>query len=67
MLTLQYARALPAFRINAADPGYTATDLNAHRGLQTVEEGTDAIIRLATLPPDGPTGTFVDRHGLVPW
>lgn len=67
MLTLQYARSLPNFRINAADPGYTATDFNAHRGLQTVEEGTDAIIHLATLPPEGPTGIFVDRHGLVPW
>jgi NAD(P)-dependent dehydrogenase (short-subunit alcohol dehydrogenase family) len=67
MLTLQYARALPNFRINAADPGYTATDLNDHRGAQTVEEGTDAIIHLATLPPDGPTGQFIDRHGAVPW
>ncbi|MGF6976033.1 NAD(P)-dependent dehydrogenase (short-subunit alcohol dehydrogenase family) [Paraburkholderia sp. JPY465] len=67
MLTVQYARALPNFRINAADPGYTSTDFNAHRGLQTVEEGTDAIIHLATLPPEGPTGTFVDRHGVVPW
>lgn len=67
MLTVQYARALPNFRINAADPGYTATGFNAHRGLQTVEEGTEAIIHLATLPPEGPTGIFVDRHGLVPW
>ena len=67
MLTLQYARALPGFRINSADPGYTATDFNGHRGEQTVGEGTDAIIQLAMLPPDGPTGTFVDRHGPVPW
>lgn len=50
MLTLQYARAIPNFRVNAADPGYTATDLNGHRGQQTVEEGTDAIICLTTLP-----------------
>lgn len=67
MLTLQYARALPGFRINAADPGYTATDFNGHRGEQTIEEGTEAIIQLAMLPPDGPTGTFVDRGGPVPW
>lgn len=67
MLTLQYARALPSFRINAADPGYTATDLNDHRGTQTVEEGTDAILYIATLPPDGPTGQFFDRHGAMPW
>lgn len=67
MLTLQYARALPGFRINAADPGYTATDFNGHRGEQTIEEGTEAIIQLAMLPPDGPTGRFVDRGGPVPW
>jgi NAD(P)-dependent dehydrogenase (short-subunit alcohol dehydrogenase family) len=67
MLTSQYARALPHMRINAADPGYTATDLNGHSGPQTVTQGTDAIVALAQLGPDGPTGTFVDRHGRVPW
>jgi NAD(P)-dependent dehydrogenase (short-subunit alcohol dehydrogenase family) len=67
MITTQYAKALPEFRVNAADPGYTATDLNGHRGTQTVEEGSDAIVALATLEPDGPTGGFFDRHGPVPW
>ena len=67
MITTQYARALPEFRINAADPGYTATDFNDHRGSQTVQEGTDAIVTLAQVPPDGPTGGFFDRHGPVPW
>jgi len=67
MLTVQYARALPGILVNAADPGFTSTDFNSHRGTQTVTEGTDAIVRLATLPPGGPTGTFQDRHGPVPW
>ncbi|WP_324198148.1 SDR family oxidoreductase [Nocardia beijingensis] len=67
MITSQYSRALPGFQVNAADPGYTATDLNGHAGVQTVTEGTDAIVRLATLPPDGPTGGFFDRAGPVPW
>jgi NAD(P)-dependent dehydrogenase (short-subunit alcohol dehydrogenase family) len=67
MLTKQYAKALPAMRVNAADPGYTATALNDHRGTQTVTEGTDAIVALAQLGPDGPTGTFSDRNGTVPW
>jgi NAD(P)-dependent dehydrogenase (short-subunit alcohol dehydrogenase family) len=58
---------LPHIRINAADPGYTATDLNDHRGAQSVEEGTDAIVHLATLPSHGPTGTFVDKQGSVAW
>jgi len=67
MLTMQYAKALPGIRFNAADPGYTATDLNAHRGPQTVTEGTDAIVALATEPAEAGTGRFVDRFGPVPW
>src|ERR1700760_3644233 len=67
MLTTQYARALPDIRVNAVDPGYTATDLNGHSGPQSVTEGTDAIVAMAQLDADGPTGTFVDRDGTVPW
>ena len=67
MLTSEYARAFPAIRINSVDPGYTATDLNAHSGTQSVSEGTDAIVQMATIGPDGPTGTFVSRRGPVPW
>jgi len=67
MLTSQYAKAYPKMRINAVDPGYTATDLNGHRGIQTVAEGAEIIVRMATIGPDGPTGTFTDRHGVVPW
>ncbi|MDQ2853106.1 MAG: SDR family NAD(P)-dependent oxidoreductase [Actinomycetota bacterium] len=67
MLTVQYAKALPGIRVNAADPGYTATDLNGNSGTQTVTEGTDAIVQLALLGPDGPTGTFIDRSGPAPF
>jgi NAD(P)-dependent dehydrogenase (short-subunit alcohol dehydrogenase family) len=67
MLTAQWAAALPGLRVNAVDPGYTATDLNGHSGPQTVQEGTDAIVAMATIGPDGPTGTFTDREGTVGW
>ena len=67
MLTVQYAKGLPDLLINAADPGFTATGLNGNTGHQTVEEGTDAIVRLATIGPDGPTGTLLSRTGPVPW
>ena len=67
MLTTQYAKAIPGVRFNAADPGYTATDLNGHRGLQTVAEGTDAIVALATEDPSAGTGRFIDRCGPVAW
>lgn len=67
MLTTQYAKALPDVKVNAADPGYTATDFNDKSGHQTVSEGTDAIVALATIGADGPTGQFHDRHGAVAW
>ncbi|KOV85222.1 SDR family NAD(P)-dependent oxidoreductase [Nocardia sp. NRRL S-836] len=64
-LTVQYAKNLPEMRINASDPGYTATDLNQHNGHQTVTEGTDATVALALLGPDGPTGEFHNRLGRI--
>ena len=67
MLTVQYARAFPEMRINAADPGYTATDFNGNNGTQTVQEGTDAIVDVATRGGGGPTGTFIDRSGVAPF
>lgn len=67
MITSQYARALPGIRINAVDPGYTATDLTDHTGFQTVTEGTDAIVELAGIESTGPTGGFFDRNGRTPW
>ena len=67
MLTTQWAAALPELRINAVDPGYTATDLNGNSGPQSVEEGAEIIVTMATIGPDGPTGTYTDRNGPVGW
>lgn len=66
MVTTQYAKAIPGIRFNLADPGFTATDLNGHQGVQTVTEGTDAIVELATTS-SGKTGQYRDRHGSLPW
>ncbi len=68
-VTVQYAKELrdTNILINAACPGYTATDLNGFRGLRTPEQGAAIAIRLATLPDDGPTGGFFDDAGVVPW
>jgi NAD(P)-dependent dehydrogenase (short-subunit alcohol dehydrogenase family) len=69
MLTVQLAWELldTTIKVNSADPGYTATDLNEHRGTQTVAEGAVEIVRLAQLPDNGPTGGFSNRNGIVPW
>jgi len=65
MLTLQYSKMLPSMRVNAIDPGYTSTDLNGHSGHQTVTEGTDAVIAMATIDAAGPSGLFSDRDGVI--
>jgi NAD(P)-dependent dehydrogenase (short-subunit alcohol dehydrogenase family) len=67
MVTVQYANALAGIKVNAVDPGYTATDMTDHAGFQTVTEGTDAIVRLAGIGADGPTGGFFNREGSVSW
>ncbi len=66
-ITVQYAKAFPAVRINAVDPGYTATDLNGRTGTQTVEEGARIIVRMAQIGPDGPTGGHFTASGPVAW
>jgi len=67
MITVHYAKAYPRMRINCVDPGYTATDLNGHSGYQTAAEGAAIISRMARVGPEGPTGTYRDLHGPLPW
>ena len=81
MVTAQYAKELwdTSIKVNAANPGYCATDLNNHSGFRSPEEGAEAIVYLATLPEDGPTGSFYGhlwvadvgpdepQYGRLPW
>jgi len=67
MITVQYAKAFPQMRINAVEPGFTATDLNQHQGTQTVEQGAEIIVRMAQIGRDGPTGSYIGAHGPLPW
>lgn len=68
-LTVQFANELRGtpVKINAADPGYVATDLNNNSGYRTVEQGATAAVRLATLDADGPSGGYFDEDGPLPW
>ncbi len=68
-ITIQYAKELAdtPVLVNAGCPGYVATDLNGHRGTRTPEQGAAIFLELATLPDDGPTGTFRDETGIQPW
>lgn len=66
-LTTQYAKAFPQMRINVVEPGFTATDLNGRTGTQTVAQGAEIIVRMATIGPDGPTGGYFDAAGPLAW
>jgi NAD(P)-dependent dehydrogenase (short-subunit alcohol dehydrogenase family) len=68
-ITVSYANELRAtpIKVNAADPGYCATDLNGHAGPRTPSQGAGVAVRLATLPDDGPTAGFFSEDGAEPW
>ena len=68
-LTLQYAKGLApeGILVNAVCPGFVATDLNGFRGTRTPAQGAIAAVRMATIPAGGPTGTFSDEDGPLPW
>lgn len=66
MLTVQYAKAHPGIRFNALEPGTTATDMTASFGIgRSPEQSAAVVVRLATLGPDGPTGTLQDENGTL--
>jgi len=79
MITALYAKELrdTPVKVNAANPGYTATDLNRHNGFRSVAEGAEASVHLATLGADGPSGILwghlwttggpSDAYGPLPW
>lgn len=78
MVTAMYAKELggTGILVNAANPGYCATDFNQHRGFRTAAQGAEVSVHLATLPVGGPTGQFwgsmwvggdAESNGVRPW
>ncbi|MPZ28093.1 MAG: SDR family NAD(P)-dependent oxidoreductase [Micromonosporaceae bacterium] len=78
MVTAMYAKELrdTPIKVNAANPGYCATDFNANSGFRTAEQGAEVCVHLATLPADGPSGLLwghlwrsddTESYGVLPW
>lgn len=67
--TLLYSRELrdTPIKVMAVTPGYCATDLNNFRGDLSAAEGAQVPVRAATMPDDGPSGTFLAADGPIPW
>ncbi|TVT40455.1 SDR family oxidoreductase [Hymenobacter setariae] len=71
-IMLAYELRDTPFKVNAVDPGYTATDFNHHSGPGTVQEAAARLVKAATLGPDGPTSQFFSddsapETGISPW
>lgn len=68
-VTLAFANELEStnIKVNAVCPGYTATDLNNFEGTRTVEQAAQEPVRLALIGADGPSGSFSDENGTLPW
>jgi NAD(P)-dependent dehydrogenase (short-subunit alcohol dehydrogenase family) len=68
-VTVQFAHELrdTPIKVNAADPGYVATDMNRNQGVRSVEQGAATPVRLATLAADGPTGGYFNDDGPISW
>jgi NAD(P)-dependent dehydrogenase (short-subunit alcohol dehydrogenase family) len=54
-------------KVNSADPGVTATGLNNFLGTRSVEQAAREPVRRALLDASGPTGTFSNEDGPIPW
>ncbi|WP_166979056.1 SDR family NAD(P)-dependent oxidoreductase [Paramicrobacterium fandaimingii] len=69
MLTVQYAKLHPGIKFNAIEPGTTTTDMTEAVGVtgRSVEDTARFVVSWATLGADGPTGTFNDDAGVLPW
>jgi NAD(P)-dependent dehydrogenase (short-subunit alcohol dehydrogenase family) len=71
-IVLAYELRDTPFKVNAVDPGYTATDFNHHSGPGTVPDAAARVVKAALLAPDGPTGQFFSddnapETGISPW
>jgi NAD(P)-dependent dehydrogenase (short-subunit alcohol dehydrogenase family) len=70
MLALNYARILEeqGAMVNVACPGLVQTKLTGFHPMgASTEAGAERIVQLATLAKGGPTATFSDRDGSIPW
>ena len=71
-IMLAYDLRNTPFKVNAVDPGYTATDFNNHSGPGTIPDAAAMVVKAAVLGPDGVTGQFFSddnapETGISPW
>jgi NAD(P)-dependent dehydrogenase (short-subunit alcohol dehydrogenase family) len=71
-VALAYELRDTPFKINAVDPGFTATDFNEHRGTGTIQDAAARIIKYAVIDEKGSSGQYFSddnnpETGVSPW
>jgi NAD(P)-dependent dehydrogenase (short-subunit alcohol dehydrogenase family) len=54
-------------KVNSAHPGWVKTDMGGDQATMELSEGAKTSFELATLPADGPKGTFSHLGQPLPW
>ena len=67
--TVSFAKALEPFgiKVNAVDPGFTATDMNGHAGYRSVAQAAEIPLALANGAMDGISAAFLNHNGRLGW
>jgi NAD(P)-dependent dehydrogenase (short-subunit alcohol dehydrogenase family) len=71
-IALAYELRDTPFKINAVDPGFTATDFNQYRGTGNIHDAAARIVKYAVIDQNGPTGQYFSddnnpETGVSPW
>jgi NAD(P)-dependent dehydrogenase (short-subunit alcohol dehydrogenase family) len=57
-----------SIKVRICSPAFTRTNLNGYAGIESVEDGSREVVRVALLGPDDPSGTFTRwENESIPW
>jgi NAD(P)-dependent dehydrogenase (short-subunit alcohol dehydrogenase family) len=64
---LSHALSHTPIKVNSAHPGWVKTEMGGEGAFLDLDQGAATTVRLATLPPDGPSGGCFHLHETLPW
>ena len=67
-LSMMIEHETDGIKVNLVSPGFTNTALNNYQGVESLEEGSREVVRVALLGPQEPGGTFTRwENQPIPW
>ena len=67
-LAMMIELADTSIKVRICSPAFTKTNLNGYAGIESVEDGSREVVRVALLGSDDPSGTFTRwENESIPW